>query len=73
MKLCILVMGILKMCMWVFDGSRINFDRITAFQTYLWQLFCTVGYEMCVINSSMNVSQTLQICCGQIGDVHVGF
>ena len=30
MKLCILVVDILKMCMWVFDGARINFDRITA-------------------------------------------
>ena len=28
------VVDILKMCMWVFDGARINIDRITAFSTY---------------------------------------
>ena len=32
---CRHIVDILKMCMWVFDGARINFDRITAFQTYL--------------------------------------
>ena len=31
LKPCILVVDILKMCMWLFDGARINFDRITAF------------------------------------------
>ena len=31
MKLYILVMDILKMYMWGFDGARINFDRITGF------------------------------------------
>ena len=30
---CILVVDIMKMCMWIFDGARINFDRITAFRT----------------------------------------
>ena len=29
----IFVLDILKMCMWVFGGARINFDRITAFRT----------------------------------------
>ena len=33
LKLCIPVVDILKMCMWVFGGARINFDRITAFRT----------------------------------------
>ena len=31
MKPCILLIDILRMCMWVFDEARINFDRITAF------------------------------------------
>ena len=31
MKLSVLVADILKMCMWVIDGAKINFDRITAF------------------------------------------
>ena len=33
LKPCISVVDILKMCMWVFGGARINFDRITAFRT----------------------------------------
>ena len=33
LKPCISVVDILKMCMWVFSGARINFDRITAFRT----------------------------------------
>ena len=33
LKPCIPVMEILKMCMWVFDEARTNFDRITAYRT----------------------------------------
>ena len=33
LKPCIPVVDILKMCMWVFGGARIYFDRITAFRT----------------------------------------
>ena len=33
LKPCISVVDILKMCIWVFGGARINFDRITAFRT----------------------------------------
>ena len=41
------------MCMRVFDGAKINFDIITAFQTWsFWATFCIVGYGVCVINSS---------------------
>ena len=28
-----IVVDIMKTCKWVFDGARINFNRITAFQT----------------------------------------
>ena len=31
LKHCRHSVNILEMCMWVFDGARINFDRITAF------------------------------------------
>ena len=31
LKLCILVVDIMKMCMWIIDGARLNFDRIMAF------------------------------------------
>ena len=30
-KPCILVVDIMMMCLWVFDGARINFKRITVF------------------------------------------
>ena len=30
-KPCLLVVDIMKICMWVFDEARINFDGITAF------------------------------------------
>ena len=33
LKPCIPVVEILKMCMWVFDEARTNFDRITAYRT----------------------------------------
>ena len=33
LKPCLPVVVILKMCMWVFGGARINFDRITAYRT----------------------------------------
>ena len=45
LKPCILVVDILKLCIWVFNGAKINFDRITAFRTW---------YGVCVINSSYN-------------------
>ena len=32
LKPCIPVRDILKMCMWVFNGARINFDSLTAYQ-----------------------------------------
>ena len=31
LKPCILVVDIMNLCMWVFDGPRINFERITDF------------------------------------------
>ena len=33
LKPCIPIVDILKMCMWVFGGIRMKFDRITAFPT----------------------------------------
>ena len=32
LKSCIHIVDILKMCMWVFGGARVNFDRIIAFR-----------------------------------------
>ena len=50
LKPCIPVVDILKICMWVFDGARINFDRIAAYRNQSFQATsCIVGY---VINSS---------------------
>ena len=31
--------------MWIFDGGKINFDKIMAFRG-----FCIMGYKICVIN-----------------------
>ena len=40
LKPCIPVVDILKFCMWVFGGARINCDRITAFElSHFRQLF----------------------------------
>ena len=44
-KLCILIVVIIKMYIWRFNGDKINFDRITTF------FFYTIGYGVCVINS----------------------
>ena len=30
MKPCIIVMIIMKICMWIFNGPRFNFERITG-------------------------------------------
>ena len=38
------------MCIWVFDGARNNFERLTAFLG----IFCIVGFGVCVVNSSHN-------------------
>ena len=49
------VVDIMKMCMWALDEARINFERITAFCTLLFQAkCCIVEYGVCVINSSYN-------------------
>ena len=43
---------------------------------YFRQLFCIVGYGVCVINSSYifnELFETMQTYCGYIKDVHVNF
>ena len=52
---CIFVVDIMKMCMWIFDGGGINFDRITVFITYNFQwiilkpcIFVVDILEMCI-------------------------
>ena len=64
LEFCRYIVDILKMCMWVFDGYRINYDRLMAFQTKIIFGSCfTVGYGVCVINFSYSflwMSQILQ-------------
>ena len=77
MKPCIPVADIMKMSMWIFNGPRINFERITAFELSRLGNFvqCTV-WSLCdqiITQFSMDVSQTLQTYCGHITNVHVGF
>ena len=59
------------MCIWVFDGARINFDKITAFQTYsfLAVFFCIVGYGVCVINISYNFQWIIMKLCILVVDI----
>ena len=63
-KPCVLVMDIMKICIWIFDVARINFERNTAFRT---SFFCIVWYEVCVIKTSYSfqwiVFETLHTSC----------
>ena len=67
LKPCIPVVDILKMCMWVFGGARINFDRITAL--VILGNFCIVGYGVCVINSSYSFQWIILKPCILIVDI----
>ena len=64
------------MCMWVFDGARLNFVRTTAFRTLsIWAFFlhCRVwslGNQL-LLQLSMNLFETLWACCGHNENVHV--
>ena len=66
------------MCMWVFGGARINFDRITVFRTLVILgnfLHCRV-WSLCnqlLLQFSMDHFETMHTCCGYIEDVHVNF
>ena len=60
------------MRMWVFDGARINFDRITAFLTTCKSFkatFCIVGYGICVINFSYNFQWIIMKLCMLVMDI----
>ena len=61
------------MCLWVFDGARINFDRITAFETSFWQLFYKKGYYHLLLHFLKDTVHTLQICLEHNEDMHVTF
>ena len=72
LKPCIPTVDILKMCMWVFDGARINFDRIIAYRTYpshFRQLLHCRVWSLCnqlLLQFSMDHFETMQTCCGYI-------
>ena len=75
MKPNILVVDIMKMCMWVFDDPRINFQRVTAFELSHFRqvLYCWV-WSLCnqlLPKFSVDIFQTLQTYCGRIEDGHV--
>ena len=76
---CVLVVDILKMCIWVFDGTRIYFDRKCPFQLrHLWQFFffhCRI-WSLCnqlLLQFSMDHYETMHPFDRHIEDVHVGF
>ena len=37
---------LLEMCMWVFDGARMSFHRLTDFLSCFCSFFCFVGYGL---------------------------
>ena len=66
----------MKMCLWVFGRGIMNFELQPFKRSHFWQLFCTVRYQVCVINSSyrfQNVSQILKTYCEHIEYVPMGF
>ena len=70
LKPCILIVDIMKMCMWIFDGARINFHRVTAFRTWsFYAIFSIVGYEVCVINSSYSFQWIVLKLCILVVDI----
>ena len=87
MKPCILVVDILKMCIWLFDGARINFDRNTPFELshlrHFDELLVILGnflhcriWSLCnqlFLQFSMDHFETMHTCCGYIEDVHENF
>ena len=78
MKPCIPVVDILKMCMWVFGGARINFDRINSLSNLVILgnfLHCRV-WSLCnqlLLQFSMDHFETMHTYCGYTEDVHVNF
>ena len=65
------------MCMWVFGGARINFDRIIDSNLVIFGNFlhCRV-WSLCnqlLLQFSMDHFETMHTCCGYIEDVHVNF
>ena len=48
LKPCIFVMGILKMCTWVFDGARFNLTELLPFElSHFRQLSNLVIFRQC--------------------------
>ena len=78
LKPCILVVDILKMCMWVFGGARIFFLKIYSLLNLVILgnfLHCRV-WSLCnqlLLQFSMHHFETMHTCCWYIEDVHVNF
>ena len=52
------------MCMWMFDDPRMNFERVDGLLN-----FCTVGYGVCVINTSYSFQRKFLKLCRHIADI----
>ena len=74
LKLCILVVGIIKMCMCILNGACNSFDRITTFLTFFdfsetflgFFLHCRV-WSLCyqfLLSFSMDLFETKYTRCG---------
>ena len=75
LKPCVHVVDILKMCMWVFDGAKINFDSLSNLVILGNFLHCRVWslYNQLLFQFSMDHFESMLSCCGYIEDVHVHF
>ena len=65
------------MCMYVFDGARINFDRFTAYQTAIFGNFLHSRVwslrNQHPLQFSMDHFKTLHTCYEHIENVHLAF
>ena len=61
---------ILKMCMWVWIELGWILIELRPFElSHFWQLFCMVGYGVCVINYSYSFQRMFFKLCRHIGDI----
>ena len=58
------------MCIWIFDDPRNNLRELrTSELSHFWQLFCTVGCSVCVINSSHSFQGMFLKLCRHFVDI----
>ena len=70
MKLCILMVDILKMCIWVLTELELILKELQLFELCdFWQVFIIVGSAVSVINSSYSFQWMFLRLCKHIVDI----